>query len=226
MQPRETVMRKTPSKGIFITVEGPDGSGKSTQVDLLVTFLRDQQHRVLVTREPGGTGVGEAIRKILLEPARGNHLADEAELFLFAAARAQHVREVILPALSQGQIVIASRYLDATVAYQGYGRNLPLDTIRIVNNLATGGLTPDMTIILDVEAETGLHRAKGTDKDTPSGEMDRIEAAGIDFHRRVRQGYFAIAAAEPGRCIVMDGGKPIAEVAAQIQHCLKDRFAI
>jgi len=219
-------MRKTPSKGIFITVEGPDGSGKSTQVDLLVTFLRDRQHRVLVTREPGGTSTGEAIRKILLEPARGTHLADETELFLFAAARAQHVREIILPALTQGQIVIVSRYLDATVAYQGYGRNLPLDTIRVVNQLATGGLNPDLTLILDVDSETGLHRAKGADKDTPSGEMDRIEAAGIDFHRRVRQGYFAIAAAEPGRCVIVDGRRPIAEVAAQIQQCIKDRFAI
>ena len=219
-------MRKSPKEGIFITVEGPDGGGKSTQTDLLVAFLRDRQHRVVVTREPGGTDIGEAIRSILLTPPRGPGLADETELFLFAASRAQHVREKILPALSQGQIVIASRYMDATVAYQGFGRQIPLDVVRAINNLATGGLKPDLTFILDVDTETGLRRTRNADKDLPAGEMDRIESAGIEFHRRVRQGYSAIAAAEPTRCIVVDGGKPIAEVAAAMHHCIRDRFDI
>jgi len=219
-------MRKTPKEGIFITVEGPDGSGKSTQVDLLVTFLRSRGHSVLVTREPGGTPVGESVRKLLLEPTDGHELADETELFLFAAARAQHVRERILPAMTQGHIVVASRYVDATMAYQGYGRGLPLRQIREINELATGGLKPDLTIILDIDSEEGLHRARGVDKEMPVGEIDRIEAAGIAFHKRVRDGYIAIASDEPMRCKVIKGGRQIVTVAEDIAACVKERFDI
>lgn len=217
-------MRKSPREGIFITIEGPDGSGKSTQVDLLHAYLTSGNHPVLVTREPGGTPAGEAIRKILLEPCGSHELVEETELFLFAASRAQHVRECIIPAISQGQIVIASRYIDATVAYQGYGRGLPIDLIQRINDLATGGLKPDLTIILDIESELGLKRAFAVDKETPAGEADRIEAAGIEFHRKVRAGYLAIAADEPNRCVVIDSNRTICDIAEDICRNVRQRF--
>jgi len=219
-------MRKSPRDGIFITVEGPDGSGKSTQIDLLVSFLRGRHHAVDVTREPGGTAVGEAIRKLLLEPDGGHEMADETELFLFAASRAQHVRERILPALACGCIVVASRYADATEAYQGYGRQLPLELVQRVNEAATGGLKPDLTIILDIDTAEGLRRACGVAKETPPGEHDRIEAAGQAFHLRVREGYLAIARREPARCMVIDSARPIMEVAGDIQHAVMERFDV
>jgi len=219
-------MKKKPKEGIFITIEGPDGSGKDTQIELLMTYLQSRGHSVLVTREPGGTPVGESIREILLKPVIGHELSDETELFLFAACRAQHVREKILPAISQGQIVIASRYVDASVAYQGYGRGLSLDIIENVNELATGGLKPDLTIILDIDSEEGLERAKSVKKETPSGETDRIESAGVAFHNRVRNGYLKIAEKEPERCCVIDGNCPIVEVAMKITKCVENRFEI
>jgi len=217
-------MRKSPQEGIFITIEGPDGSGKSTQVDLLQAYLQTRNYPVLVTREPGGTPAGEAIRRILLEPGGVHELVAETELFLFAAGRAQHVRECIIPAISQGQIVIASRYIDATVAYQGYGRGLPLDIIQKINDLATGGLKPDLTIILDIDSETGLKRACAVDKETPAGEADRIEAAGIEFHRRVRRGYLEVAVDEPGRCVVIDSSRTICAIAEDICRNVRERF--
>jgi dTMP kinase len=217
-------MRKSPQEGIFITVEGPDGSGKSTQVDLLQAYLNTRNYPVLVTREPGGTPAGEAIRQILLEPGGVHELVAETELFLFAAGRAQHVCECIMPAISQGQIVIASRYIDASVAYQGYGRGLPLDIIQKVNDFATGGLKPDLTIILDIDTETGLNRARAVHKETPVGEADRIEAAGIDFHRRVRAGYLAIAAEEPERCVVIDSSRTICDIAEDICCNVRKHF--
>jgi dTMP kinase len=217
-------MRKSPREGIFITIEGPDGSGKSTQVDLLQAYLTSGNYPVLVTREPGGTPAGEAIRKILLEPCGEHELVKETELFLFAAGRAQHVRECIIPAISQGQIVIASRYIDATVAYQGYGRGLPIDLIKQINELATGGLKPDLTIILDIESELGLKRAFAVDKEAPVGEADRIEGAGIEFHRKVRAGYLAIAAEEPDRCVVINSNRTICDIAEDICCNVRQRF--
>ena len=219
-------MRKTPREGIFITIEGPDGSGKSTQAELLATHLRSRRHTVVLTREPGGTSVGEAIRQILLKPHPVSHLADEAELLLFAAGRAQHVRELIMPALAQGQIVVASRYIDATVAYQGHGRRLPLALIQEVNDFATGGLKPDLTIILDIESAEGLRRAREVAKEMPQGENDRIESAGLLFHTRVREGYLAIAAAEPARCAVVNGNRPVVEVAESIRAVVSERFEV
>jgi len=220
------LLHKPAGKGIFITIEGPDGSGKSTQIDLLVAWLRERTQPVLVTREPGGTPVGEAMRAILLDPVRHAGLADETELFLFAAGRAQHVRERILPALQREEIVVASRYADATEAYQGFGRGLPLALVTQVNFLATGGLLPDLTMILDIDSAEGLRRARAVTKETPAGEMDRIEAAGLAFHQRVRDGYLAIARREPGRCMVMDGARPIAAVAHAIRACVTQRFGL
>jgi dTMP kinase len=220
------MIKKRPEEGIFITIEGPDGSGKSTQVDLLVTYLRSCGHRVAVSREPGGTPAGEGIRKILLATGEGHELAAETELFLFAAGRAQHVREKILPMLSQGYIVISSRYIDATTAYQGYGRGLDRSFVRKVNEVATGGLLPDLTIITDIETEIGLQRASAVNKETPVGEMDRIEGAGKEFHIRVRNGYLAIAKENPQRCRIVDCSVPIAEVANVIQRHIREYFLL
>jgi dTMP kinase len=221
-----STLHRPDGAGIFITVEGPDGSGKSTQLDLLVAWLRTRGRTVVLTREPGGTPAGEAIRAILLDPKRHAALADETELFLFAAGRAQHVRECVLPALCRGAIVIASRYADATEAYQGFGRGLSLELVQQVNAAATGGIMPDLTIILDINTEEGLRRARATDKETPCGDMDRIEAAGIAFHQRVRDGYLTIARREPARCVVIDGAAPIDIVAQAIRACVTRRFGL
>jgi len=219
-------MKKSPKNGIFITIEGPDGCGKSTQADILVTYLKSKNYPVVFTREPGGCSIGEEIREILLKPRGQQILSDETELFLFAAARAQHVRETIMPALSIGSIVIASRYIDATVAYQGYGRGLPLENIRDINELATGGLKPDLTIILDIAADKGLQRARGVEEETPVGETDRIESESIEFHKRVRKGYLDIVRREPERCVLINSDRPISEISKDIKKCLEKKFEI
>jgi len=219
-------MKKNPKQGIFITIEGPDGCGKSTQADILVTFLEAKDHRVTLTREPGGCSIGEEIREILLKPRGQQTLSDETELFLFAAARAQHVRETILPAMSMGNIVVASRFIDATAAYQGYGRGLPIERICDVNELATGGLKPDLTIILDIDSEKGIHRARDVHEETPAGEVDRIESESIEFHKRVRNGYLAIVKNEPARCVLIDSDRPILEISKDITNCVSECFDI
>jgi len=179
---------------------------------------------VTLTREPGGCSIGEEIREILLKPRGQQILSDESELFLFAAGRAQHVRETILPALSTGNIVVASRFIDATTAYQGYGRGLPIESIRDVNELATGGLNPDLTIILDIDSEKGIHRARGVDEETPVGEVDRIESESIEFHKRVRNGYLEIVKNNPERCVLIDSDRPISEISKDIKNCVTERF--
>ncbi len=217
-------MKKNPKQGIFITIEGPDGCGKSTQADVLVAFLKAKNHSVTLTREPGGCSIGEEIRGILLKPRGQQNLSNETELFLFAAARAQHVRETILPALDRGNIVVASRFIDATTAYQGYGRGLPIESIHDVNKFATGGLKPDLTIILDIDSEKGIHRARGVNEETPVGEIDRIESESIEFHKRVRKGYLEIVENEPERCILIDSDRPISEVSKDIKNCITEHF--
>jgi len=214
------------NKGVFITIEGPDGCGKSTQAEILVAYLKSKNLPVILTREPGGCSIGEEIREILLKPRNEQVLSDETELFLFAASRAQHVRETILPAMSTGNVVIASRFIDATTAYQGYGRGLPIESISDVNALATGGLKPDLTIILDIDSEKGLHRARGVDEETPAGEVDRIEAESIAFHKRVRKGYLEIVKTDPERCILINSDRPVSEVSKEIINCITERFNI
>jgi len=211
-------------RGVFITVEGPDGSGKTTQVELLAAYLRARGADGVLTREPGGTPVGESIRALLLAPRHAGRLAGATERRLFAACRAQHVRERIEPALARGSVVVASRYIDATVAYQAYGRGLPLDFVGQVNAFATGGLKPDLPFVLDIETEEGLRRARNVHKETPEGEADRIEGAGLAFHRRVREGYLAVARAEPDRCIVIACEGPIERIARRIAACVHERF--
>ena len=180
-------------RGIFITIEGPEGSGKSTHSKLLCDFLRRRGYRVLHTREPGGARISEAVRKILLNK-NNKGMSDICELFLFLAARAQIVDEIVRPALKKGYVVVCDRFHDATVAYQGYGAGLDLKLIEEMGKLATKGIKPDLTVLLDVETKKGLRRA---------GAKERIETKSLEFHKRVRGGYLALAEREPGRIKVI-----------------------
>lgn len=183
--------------GVFITFEGPEGAGKSTQARRLVASLQAAGHAVLSTREPGGTPLGDRVRQIvLLEPDL--EIAPVAEFLLYSAARTQIVHDVIRPALDDGKVVIVDRYSDSTLAYQGYGRGLNLDFLREVTWEATGGLRPHITVLLDLEPELGLRRAAQT------GTLDRLERADLGFHRRVRAGFLELARLEPERFLLLD----------------------
>ena len=201
------------SLSLFITFEGPEGSGKTTQLKLLAEWLREQGYDVLATREPGGTAISEAIRAILLDPAH-TEMRPEAEILLFSAARAQIVGQVIRPHLERGGVVLCDRYADSTLAYQGYGHGLDLNILRSITAFATGGLVPDLTIYLDIPIEEGLRR-KATGE---AREWNRMEAQTLAFHRRVREGYLEMAAAEPDRWLVVDASQPIADVQAAIRQ--------
>jgi dTMP kinase len=193
--------------GRLIAFEGVEGSGKSTQLELLRQALDGRGREVVVTREPGGTPAGERIRALLLDP--GVELHPRSEALLFAAARAELVEAVILPALERGAVVLCDRYLDSSLAYQGGARGLGLGPVTDVNRFATGGLLPDLVVLLDLDPASGLRRR--------SGQLDRIEAQDLAFHRRVRQAFCDLAAADPGRFAVVDGAAPVAEVAAGVQ---------
>ncbi len=196
-------------KGVLITFEGIEGSGKSTQARLLVETLRAQGHEVLAVREPGGSAIAEKIRALLLDPVN-TAMTPIAELLLYEAARAQLVAEIIRPALDRGAIVVCDRFYDSTTAYQGVGRGLVNVDFTTLNRLATGGIVPDLTVLLDVPVDTGLRRAKG---DTAG---DRIEREPAEFHNRVRKGFQTIAAAEHDRVCLLDGLRPLGELAAEI----------
>ena len=195
-----------PVSGLFITFEGGEGAGKSTQVALLAQRLRASGNPVIAVREPGGTPLGEQVRPWV----KGQRLAPQTELLLFAAARAELVATVIAPALAQGSVVVADRYADSTVAYQGYGRGLPLDLVRAVNQAATGGLSPDITFLLDLPAEDGLRRANDRLQESATSDdgHTKFEQEDIAFHRRLRSGFLRLAKEEPHRILVMDAGKP------------------
>jgi len=186
-------------KGTFITFEGGEGSGKSSQARLLVEYLKEKGYDVEVTREPGGTGIGDAIRAILLNPEL-SEMGNVAELLLLAASRAQNVHQRIKPAIDRGAVVICDRFIDSTLAYQGYGRDFDIDLLKSLNRLATGGVTPDLTILLDLSPEVGLGRSKALNKvESKEGKGDRFEQEDIDFHRRLRDGFLELASAEPDR---------------------------
>ncbi|RTG92428.1 dTMP kinase [Thermus scotoductus] len=197
-------------KGFFLTLEGLDGSGKTTQARLLAQFLEEKGIKVRLTREPGGGLPG--VRDLLL---KGEALSPEAEYLLFSADRAEHVRKVILPALEEGFWVISDRYLDSSLAYQGYGRGLPLSWLLQVAKEVTLGLQPHLTFLLDLPPEEALKRVS-----TP----DRLEKAGLEFFKRVRQGYLELAAREPGRFLVVDATRPVDEVQTTIRESILKLF--
>lgn len=195
----------------FVTFEGPEGSGKSTQILRLAAVLEAQNVPVLVTREPGGTTIGNAIRAVLLDPAR-TEMSPRAETLLFNAARAQIVDQVIRPALAAGKLVLCDRYADSTLAYQGYGHGQALASLRRLGEYATEGLMPDLTIYLDIDVQDGLHRKQAA----AAEEWNRMEEKALAFHQTVRAGYLELAAAEPKRWLVVDAAQSIDAVHAAI----------
>jgi len=195
---------------LFITFEGPDGSGKSTQIDLTAQFLRRRGYSVLCTREPGGTNIGNQIRYVLHDVAN-TEMAGRAEVLLYSASRAQLVQQVILPHLQKGGAVVCDRYADSTYAYQGYGRQLDFDALRLITQFATQNLKPDITIYLDLDVEEGLKR-KSAASAAGQGEWNRMDQLELAFHRRVRAGYLEMAQAEPDRWLVVDATATVTEV--------------
>jgi dTMP kinase len=210
-------------RGLFITLEGIDGTGKSTQFRRLVQYLRGKGHRVCATREPGGTRVGEQVRSILLASKTGR-LAPLAELALIYAARAQHLEEVVRPALARDETVVSDRYNDASFAYQGCGRKLGREMVRAFDRIVCGTIQPDLTILLDLEPGLALGRAQGRETRRNS-RRSRFEVQGLAFHRRVRQGYLEIARREPRRVKVIDAGRSVAEVQATIRRVVDEFLA-
>lgn len=205
--------------GKFITFEGGEACGKSTQIRRFADVLRAEGHEVLLTREPGGTRLSELVRG-LLKDEREDPPVDRAELLLFLAARAQLVKNVIRPALAKGVWVVSDRFCDSTFAYQGYGRGMPLDAIRLMNAFATEDLKPDLTFLLDVPPETSRARRAGREAATTTA-ADRIEAAGDAFHARLRTGFLEMAAAEPDRIRVVDASGDVDDVARKILNAFE-----
>ncbi|MDK2821795.1 MAG: dTMP kinase [Clostridia bacterium] len=203
------------SRGFFITLEGIDASGKTTQLEKMKDFLSKQGYEVETTREPGGTKLSEAIRQLLLRSCYGD-VYPRAEILLYASARAQHVAERIKPALSAGKIVLCDRFTDSSIAYQGYGRQLGPEIVRQINKLATEDLKPDLTILLDIPVEVGVKR-----RFQNGINSDRLEQENIEFHKRVRQGYLKLAAQQPTRIKVIDGAKQPEVVWLQIKEIIK-----
>jgi dTMP kinase len=203
---------------MFITFEGSDGSGKSTQITLLSFYLRQEGHKVLTTREPGGTTIGEQVRNCLHD-VQNKNMTPSAEVLLYSASRAQLVEEIIRPALSSNHIVLSDRYSDSTLAYQGYGRGLDLNDLTRLTRFATGGLKPDLTFLFDVEIEDGLSR-----RSSGGVEMNRMDLQTIDFYRRVREGYRELASANPQRWIAIDANRPVDVVQTDLRRHIKDRL--
>ncbi len=204
---------------MFITFEGPDGSGKTTQVAPLSEFLTQLGYQVFITREPGGTAIGDQIRQVLAD-LKNTGMHPRSETLLFLAARAQLVEQVIKPNLAEGHIVLCDRYADSTMAYQGYGHQNDLDQISSLISFATGGLKPDLTLLLDVGAEAGLKRK------VEGNEWNRLDAYSLEFHQRVRQGYAELAKADPGRWFVVDADQPADRVQEAIRQAVISRLHV
>lgn len=203
---------------LFISFEGPDGSGKTTQARLLGEWLRQQGYEVVLTREPGGTAIGEQIRQVLHD-RRNMEMDARTEILLYSASRAQLVAQCIQPALEAGHIVITDRYADSTMAYQGYGRGLELEILRVITAFATRGVLPDLTFYLDVTPEEGLRRRR-----SGGGEWNRLDAETLAFHYRVRAGYLELARSDPGRWVLIDATRPVEEVQEQIRRVVAVRL--
>ena len=193
-------------QGLFITFEGADGCGKTTQLKLLAEYLTQKGYEVVITREPGAKGLGEKIREILLNYE--GDVSDRCESFLFLADRAQHIDMIVNPAVESGKIVLCDRHTDSSVAYQGYGRGLPVERIKMLNELAVNGRHPDLTFVFDIDVETSMNRV---------GQVkDRMESAGMEFFNRVREGYLEIAKQEPQRVKVLDASKSVDEIHTEV----------
>lgn len=194
-------------KGLFITFEGPDGSGKSTQIKYLKQYIESQNLSYILTREPGGTTISDAIRTVLLNPDHTS-LTNETEILLYAASRAQHVEECIKPALEAGKIVICDRFVDASVAYQGYGLGVPVTRIKEINAFAAKGLIPDRTYLIDISPEEGRKRMEARDDREYGMSLDRIEQRKLEYHKRVREGFHHIYREDSNRICLVNGHQP------------------
>ena len=203
-------------RGLFITFEGADGCGKTTQLKLLAEDLKMRGYDVVITREPGAKGLGEKIREILLN--YDGDVSDRCESFLFLADRAQHIDMIVNPAVETGKIVLCDRHTDSSVAYQGYGRGLPVERIKMLNELAVNGRHPDLTIVFDIDVETSMSRV--------GDEKDRLESAGMEFFNRVRNGYLEIAKQEPQRVKVLNAAKSIEEIQKDVKKLVENLLLI
>ena len=204
-------------EGIFITMEGPDGSGKTTQIELLETYLENKGYDIVIAREPGGTVIGEAVREIILNPEY-QEMSHMTELLLYAAARAQLVNQVIRPALAEGKAVICDRFVESSAVYQGIGRGLGVDTVYEVNNYALGDVKPQLTIFMDLDAEDGIRRMKD------QAELDRMELEDMSFHKRVVEGYRHLAQLYPERIVPIDATLPIDTIHSMLVKEVERRF--
>jgi dTMP kinase len=202
---------------MFITLEGPEGSGKTSHIRFLVEFLRKNGYTVFPTREPGGTSIGEQIREVL-HNLKNTEMHPRTETLLYQAARAQFVEQVVQPRLALGEIVLSDRYADSTIAYQGYGHQQDLEQVRTLVRYATGGLVPDLTVLMDVDVEVGISR-KST-----SREWNRLDAYKLEFHQRVRIGYLEMVKQEPQRWLVVDAGKEWEEVQTELRRILLEKL--
>ncbi|MCI8509951.1 MAG: dTMP kinase [Lachnospiraceae bacterium] len=204
-------------EGIFITMEGPDGSGKTTQIDLLKKYLESRGYDIVIAREPGGTVIGEAIREIILNPEY-REMSHMTELLLYASARAQLVNQVIKPALLSGKAVICDRFVESSAVYQGIGRGLGVDTVYEINNYALGEVKPELTIFMDLDAADGIRRKKS------QTDLDRMELEDLSFHKRVVEGYRQLAELYPERIFPVDATLSIEEIHSMIVNEVKKRF--
>ncbi len=207
--------------GFFITFEGTEGCGKSTQIKALAARLQDQGRQVLQTREPGGTPLGEAVRHLLQHDDAGDGMSPEAELLLFTASRAQLTRERILPAIANNAIVLCDRFMDSTTVYQGVARKIDTEAVATINRFAVGPARPDLTILIDIPPEVGMARVHARS----SGQLDRMEQEAIEFFQAVRAGYLKLAESEPKRFLVLDGSQSIETLENQIWNAVKPRLA-
>ena len=205
---------------MFITFEGPDGSGKSTQIKLLAEYLTGLGQNVLLTREPGGTEISEQIRHVLHD-LKNKAMQPRAEILLYSAARAQLVGEKIKPHLARGGIVLSDRYADSTLAYQGYGHDLDRDALRRIIAFATDGLKPDLTLLFDLDAETGLQRRQKS-----SGEWNRMDELALAFHQRVRDGYLELVKAEPARWVVLNAAQDVEALQAEVRKAVRQKLEV
>ena len=209
------------SKGFLVSLEGPEGAGKTSVLEALIPVLEDRGVEVLTTREPGGVLIGEKIREVILDPSH-TEMDPKTELLLYIASRRQHLVEKVLPALAAGKLVIMDRFIDSSVAYQGFGRGLDIDAIDWLNEFATDGLKPDLTLYFDIEVEEGLARIAANS----NREVNRLDMEGLDLHRKVRQGYLSLWEKEADRIVKIDASLPLDQVIANTQQLLFDRMGL